>query len=158
MDATTTVAVAGLVTTLLAPLAGTFYSSNRDRDAWERNILDEALTESIAYVQHFSARIDELTDPQATFRAKDLETSHRDLISAKLRLHAPKHVFDAWEGFTAREDRFWYEVNTNYQGNRFPVIDWDDDEVKVATAIIRRYLLAATSSSNREFQRGVRNT
>ena len=113
--------MAGLFTTLAARMVPNIFSSRSEREAWERGILDDALTQAVAYVSHLWARVDALTDPQAASRPKPLETSHRDIITARTRLHPPKKIFDAWHDLTKGEDSFWYSLDaSSIKATKFP--------------------------------------
>ncbi|WP_426513132.1 hypothetical protein ACPPVO_22400 [Dactylosporangium sp. McL0621] len=109
MDATTTVAVAGLAATTTLGLIGPFLqgriAARNARHSKNHDLAIAAYTDAMAYIQHAETDLVRIFDLGAR-AADDLPPDRRDLdlITARLRLTAPNEVLGAWAVFVEAED------------------------------------------------------
>ncbi len=116
MDAATLIiALAGLLTTALAPvLQGAVTARNQNR-AWQRDaraaLYIDALTNAQVSQQLADAVVYEFFD-----LSRPPEVKHADLITARMRLLAPEHVYEAWNEFVLSDEAFRFDLSENYPG------------------------------------------
>ena len=128
MDATAVVAVVGITGTFLSSVTPQWISARTEAKKWKRDLRISAVSDAVIYVQHLTTRLDVLLDPEGTSSAGTLEQPHRDMMSARMRLHAPAKLFEAWEVVCQREDSVGYEADQVPPIQR-PVLEWDSPTV-----------------------------
>jgi hypothetical protein len=73
------------------------------------------------------------------YRAGKLDLTHRDAISARLRLYLTTPVFEAWEAVCGKEDSLWWDLNERPSDGRMPIADWDEPVVQDLESAIRDF-------------------
>jgi len=137
MDWTTLlVAVAGLLATLAAPPIQTWLAARNERTAWRRDAQVAVYADALSYVEVLSVSVERLTDLYRDIRWTRPQVPHRDLITSRMRLLAPRDTFDKWKTLITQEDIFDFNVNENYSDDpRWALPDDDADLVKLRSAI-----------------------
>jgi hypothetical protein len=116
VDGTIVIGAIGLVTTLLAPLLTTWMTARREKFTWRRDKQTSVYVEAMAYAQTLESRVERVTDPDASWQPRP-ELTHVDLITARLRMFAPRNVFNAWKSLLHTEEAFVWNI-----GNEFPAL------------------------------------
>lgn len=137
MDATTTVAVAGLAATTLLGVVSPFLqgriAARNARQNKSHDLAIAAYTDAMAHVQHVETSLVGLADVTARRHGK---TPHiqvdLDLISARIRLVAPQDVLTHWSALLDAEHRLWWHLRESpHSGAEFELFEWDADQQEI---------------------------
>ena len=124
MEPTVIIAAIGLLTTASSPLLQTWLTARNTKKAWRREALANVYADALAHAQSLESLIERVTDPYGS-HGKRADVPHVDLIAARLRLHAPQRVLDAWQELRLREDALMWDLSENY-----PAIGHGGDEMR----------------------------
>jgi hypothetical protein len=109
--------------------------------AWRMDTRAKVYADALAHAQSLESLIERVTDPYGSY-SKRADVPHVDLIAARLRLHAPQAVLDAWGDLRLREEQLRFDLEENYPG--FPHTDdavpADDPVVQNLTAAINSFV------------------
>jgi hypothetical protein len=115
VDATTIVAIAGLTATtslgLVVPIINGRIADRNARRAKAHDLVIATYVDAMAYVQLIEVGIDHLVDPSGRKPAKyAFEHANVDLITARLRLIAPRSVVRCWLEFVDADETLGFHV------------------------------------------------
>ncbi|WP_369256956.1 hypothetical protein [Geodermatophilus amargosae] len=141
MEPTVIIAAIGLVTTAASPLLQTALTARNAKVAWRRDALAKVYADALAHAQSLESLIERVTDPYGSHR-KWADVPHVDLISARLRLHAPEAVLVAWQELRLREDQLRFDLDENYPGlgQTSDAVPADSSELLNLTAAINSFV------------------
>src|SRR5687767_10962604 len=108
MDPTVIIAAIGLVTTAASPLLQTGLTARNAKVAWRRDAVAKGYAVAVSRAQSLESVIERVTDPYGSHR-KWADVPHVDLISARLRLHAPEAVLAAWQELRLRQEQLRFD-------------------------------------------------
>jgi hypothetical protein len=105
------IAIAGLVTTLVASLAGSllpgWLNARNEDKVWRRDARAAVYADALSHIQSAQESAEGLTDDfYIGGRGKRPDLPHPDLITARMRLLASPEAFEKWRNFLASEYRF----------------------------------------------------
>jgi hypothetical protein len=146
MDATTTVAIAGLTTTAATALGAPLIQGRiAARNAHAQRLFEQraaAYADAVAYMQRIEARLDDMVrHPDLRRYRKPIDVEHQDLITARLRLVAPRPILFSW--WTLLDT--WEALFQNaYEGHDpddpdDPHLPPDDRDVRNVVAAIKEF-------------------
>jgi hypothetical protein len=140
MEPTVIIAAIGLMTTASSPLLQTWLTARNAKTAWRRDALAKVYADALTHAQSLESLIERVTDPYGS-HGKRADVPHVDLIAARLHLHAPQAVLDAWRELRQREDQLRFELEENYPGlgHSDDAVPADSPEVLSLTAAINSF-------------------
>jgi hypothetical protein len=123
VEPTVIIAVAGLITTALAPVAQGRISANNELRRWRREVAADVYTDALATAEVAEQFAESTRDPIWSSGRKHPEIKHTDLITARLRLIGPAGVVNAWTEFVTSRGAFSFHLSENYPGLG---VDWNE--------------------------------
>ena len=115
MNGTLALGAIGLITTFSAPIAQNLLASRSEKRSWQRDRRAAVYADGMAYAQQLETFIDRVLEPYfQSSLSRPVEPMDADLITARMRLLAPKHIFERWSLLRQAEDDFRWQLDQDF--------------------------------------------